>query len=370
MTSIRSLTVSLGERSYPIHAGPGLLDRGDLVVPQLAGSRALIVTTETVSGLGYAHRLQNAIAGDAACDCLVLPDGEAHKTLATCMKVYDHLLQQRHDRHTTLIAVGGGVVGDMTGFVAATYQRGVRFIQAPTTLLAQVDSSVGGKTGVNHPLGKNMIGAFHQPALVLADTDTLQSLPQRELAAGLAEVIKYGLVRDRDFFRWLEHAMDALIRGDTAALINAILVSCRIKADVVAADETEQGVRAILNLGHTFGHAIEAESGYGNWLHGEAVGAGMVMAAWLSRALDWLAEDELSRIVALVRRAGLPTAPPPGMTPEQFLERMAVDKKARGGRIRLVLQQGIGAATVTADFPPRLLRQTLEHFTAHGARTD
>ena len=313
---------------------------------------------------GYADQVQSALGGSDRCRIITLPDGEEHKNLVTCMNVYTHLLEARHDRKTTLIAVGGGVVGDLTGFVAATYQRGVDFIQVPTTLLAQVDSSVGGKTGVNHPLGKNMIGAFHQPRLVLADTDVLQTLPDRELSAGLAEVIKYGLIRDPDFFTWLEQHMDALLARDTTTLAEAILISCRVKADVVAADETEQGVRAILNLGHTFGHAIETASGYGNWLHGEAVGAGMAMAAWMSHELGWLDTAHHDRVIALIRRAGLPAEAPTGMTTERFMELMAVDKKAQDGRIRLVLQQGIGHAVVTDAFPPEVLSRTLARFTS------
>lgn len=359
---MQTLEVELGSRSYPIHIGPALLDRGELIRPLLRSGSTLIVTNETIAPL-YLERLQAALGGSIRQDVVILPDGEQHKQLSTCMQVYDRLLEQRHDRKTTLIALGGGVIGDLTGFVAATYQRGVDFIQIPTTLLAQVDSSVGGKTGVNHPLGKNMIGAFHQPRLVLADTETLATLPERELAAGLAEVIKYGLIRDAEFFAWLEINMEALLARETEALAHAIRVSCQIKAGVVAADETEQGVRAILNLGHTFGHAIETATGYSQWLHGEAVGTGMLMAAWMSIALGWLDEADYQRIERLIARAGLPLRPPAEMSAEQFLDLMAVDKKAEAGRLRLVLQQGIGDAVVTADFDPGALRHTLGHFT-------
>ncbi|MCP1676875.1 3-dehydroquinate synthase [Natronocella acetinitrilica] len=364
MNKTQTLMVELGDRSYPIVSGAGLLNDGERLRSHMRGERALIVTTETVARHGYADQVQSALGGSDRCRIITLPDGEEHKNLVTCMNVYTHLLEARHDRKTTLIAVGGGVVGDLTGFVAATYQRGVDFIQVPTTLLAQVDSSVGGKTGVNHPLGKNMIGAFHQPRLVLADTDVLQTLPDRELSAGLAEVIKYGLIRDPDFFTWLEQHMDALLARDTTTLAEAILISCRVKADVVAADETEQGMRAILNLGHTFGHAIETASGYGNWLHGEAVGAGMAMAAWMSHELGWLDTAHHDRVIALIRRAGLPVEAPTGMTTERFMELMAVDKKAQDGRIRLVLQQGIGHAVVTDAFSPEVLSRTLARFTS------
>ncbi len=359
---MQTLDVALGPRSYAIHIGSGLLNRGELLRPLLRSDSVLIVTNETIAPL-YLDTLQTGFGGSIRQDVVVLPDGEQHKQLLTCMRVYDRLLEARHDRKTTLIALGGGVVGDLTGFVAATYQRGVDFIQIPTTLLAQVDSSVGGKTGVNHPLGKNMIGAFHQPRLVLADTDTLLTLPERELAAGIAEVIKYGLIRDAAFFAWLEEHMDALTHRDTDALTQAIHVSCRVKANVVAEDETEQGVRAILNLGHTFGHAIETATGYSHWLHGEAVGTGMLMAAWMSRDLGWLSTDDYDRVERLIHRAGLPLRPPAEMTPTQFRQLMAVDKKAEAGRLRLVLQQGMGHAVVTSDFDPDALTRTLDHFT-------
>ncbi len=362
---MQTLNVDLGARGYPIHIGPGLIDQGELILSALRGDSALIVTNETIAPL-YLERLQESLGDQVRRDVVVLPDGEGHKNLVTCMTVYNRLLENRHDRKTTLIALGGGVVGDLTGFVAATYQRGVDFIQIPTTLLAQVDSSVGGKTGVNHPMGKNMIGAFHQPRLVLADTTTLDTLPKRELAAGIAEVIKYGLIRDAAFFDWLEEHMDALLAREADAMAHAIHVSCRTKADVVAADETEQGLRAILNLGHTFGHAIETATGYDSWLHGEAVGTGMLMAAWMAHAMGWLDTAGYERVEALIYRAGLPPRPPSTMTPEQFLDLMAVDKKAEGGRMRLVLQQGIGKAVVTGDFDSAALDSTLRHFTSAG----
>lgn len=354
---MRTLNLDLRERAYPIHIGPGLLARPELVVPHIPGARAAIVTNATVAPL-YLERVR---AGLVRYDpvVVVLPDGEQYKTLEVLGRIFDALLEARCDRQTTIIALGGGVVGDMAGFAAAVYQRGVPFIQMPTTLLAMVDSSVGGKTGVNHPLGKNMIGAFHQPRAVLIDTDTLATLPERELSAGLAEVIKYGLIRDPEFFAWLEDNMEALLARAPQALIEAIYRSCRNKAEVVAADERESGVRAILNLGHTFGHAIETGLGYGEWLHGEAVAAGMVMAADLSRRLGWLADAELQRIESLIRRARLPLRPPPALTPERLRELMSVDKKARAGKLRLVLLKRLGEAVVTDDFPPAALDETL-----------
>lgn len=357
----RRLDVQLGARSYPIVIGPGQLQQGELLRSWLPGRQALVVTNETVAPL-YLEPLQAGLEGIDT-DTLVLPDGEAHKTVTSCERVWNRLLERRFERSCTVIALGGGVVGDLAGFAAAAYQRGVAFVQIPTTLLAQVDSSVGGKTGVNHPLGKNMIGAFHQPLGVIADTRILDTLPAREMSAGVAEIIKYGLIRDAEFFAWLEDNMDALLRRDSAALAFAVERSCANKADVVAADEHEQGVRATLNLGHTFGHAIETATGYSSWLHGEAVGAGMAMAAHLSAAMGWLAAGEYDRVVHLLERAGLPAAPPESMTPERFLELMAVDKKTRDGRIRLVLQQGIGTAVVTDAVPADTLGATLRHFT-------
>ena len=355
---MKTLRVELGERSYPIHIGPGLLGDAGLLTPHITGRQVMVVSNETVAPL-YLDRLQAALA-DYEHDAVILPDGEEYKTLEMVNRVYDRLLERRFNRRCTLIALGGGVVGDMTGFAAATYQRGVNFIQVPTTLLAQVDSSVGGKTGVNHPLGKNMIGAFYQPSCVLADTDTLATLDDRQLAAGLAEVIKYGLIREPDFFVWLERNIEALNTRDTAALIEAIERSCACKAEVVAADEREGGLRAILNLGHTFGHAIETGMGYGSWLHGEAVGAGMYMAADLSRRQGWLNDADVERIRDLLVKARLPVQAPDAMTTDQFLDLMAVDKKVLDGGLRLVLLKAIGKAVVTGDFRTEYLRQTLD----------
>lgn len=355
---MQTLTVDLGERSYPIHIGPALLGQSERLLRHLAQKRVAIVTNTTVAPL-YLEKLSQALRA-AGVDVLpiVLPDGEAYKDWRTLNQIFDELLKHRAERKTTLIALGGGVVGDMTGFAAACYQRGVPFIQIPTTLLAQVDSSVGGKTGINHPLGKNMIGAFYQPKLVLADTDTLRTLPARELSAGLAEVIKYGLIWDAQFFSWLESNMSALRALEPDAVAHAIYRSCEIKAQVVAADERESGLRALLNLGHTFGHAIEAGMGYGNWLHGEAVGAGMVLAARLSALMGLIAEDELARIEALVAAAGLPVeAPALGMA--QYMSAMGIDKKVEDGRIRFVLLRCVGEAFVTADVTQDLLREIL-----------
>jgi 3-dehydroquinate synthase len=352
---MRTFRLDLGPRSYPIHIGRGLIDRADLIAPQPAG-RVAVVTNEKVAPF-YLDRVLRGLAHLAPVP-VVLPDGERHKTLAGLDPIFTTLLRERCDRDTMLVALGGGVVGDMTGFAAACYQRGVPFVQIPTTLLAQVDSSVGGKTGVNHPLGKNMIGAFHQPCSVVIDTATLGTLPDKELSAGLAEVIKYGLIRDAAFFDWIEDNVDRLLARDDEALAETIERSCRHKALVVAEDERETGARALLNLGHTFGHAIETGVGYGGWLHGEAVAAGMMMAADLSHRIGWISERDVSRIAGLLRRARLPVAPPP-IDPERFLELMAVDKKVRHGRMRLVLLKAIGQAVITDDVPPDALRQTL-----------
>jgi 3-dehydroquinate synthase len=354
---MQTLQVELGERSYPIYIGAGLLGRTDLLAPHIVGRQVAIVTNETVAPL-YLGTLKAALASYAVTP-IVLPDGEAFKTWETLQKIFDGLLGARHDRHTTVIALGGGVVGDMAGFAAACYQRGVNFIQAPTTLLSQVDSSVGGKTGINHPLGKNMVGAFYQPQAVLIDTASLATLPERELSAGLAEVIKYGLICDEPFLAWLEENMPALRALDQAALTAAIERSCAAKARVVGADERESGVRATLNLGHTFGHAIETQQGYGVWLHGEAVAAGTVMALEMSRRLGWISSVERDRAIRLFQAAGLPVAPPKEMTPEQFLEHMAVDKKVLDGRLRLVLLRRLGEAVVTSEFPREILNATL-----------
>jgi len=360
MAEQRVLEVDLGERSYPIYIGDGLLGRADFLRPHLRGSQVMVVSNETVAPL-YMEKLMPGLHGLQVAH-VVLPDGEQYKTLDVLDRIYTALLENRFDRSCTLVALGGGVVGDMTGFAAASYQRGVDFIQVPTTLLSQVDSSVGGKTGVNHPLGKNMIGAFHQPRAVIADTDTLDTLPDRELSAGMAEVIKYGLINDPDFFAWLETHMDALMQRDKGLLAEAIARSCADKAAIVAADEKEAGQRALLNLGHTFGHAIETGMGYGEWLHGEAVGAGMAMAAEMSLRLGWLGAQDRERIDALLRRAALPSQPPEGMGTQQFLDLMAVDKKVLGGKLRLVLLKGIGGALIADDFSPESLEATLEAF--------
>ena len=354
---MRTLVVDLGDRSYPIHIGPGLLARADLLTAQVAGRQVMVVSNETVAPL-YLEQVRAACAG-FQCETVVLPDGERYKDMDTLMRVFDALLRHRCDRRTTVVALGGGVVGDMAGFAAACYQRGVPFIQIPTTLLAQVDSSVGGKTGINHPLGKNMIGAFHQPRCVIADTDVLGTLPDRELRAGVAEVIKYGLIRDRELFLWLEEHIEEVLARDSEALIHVIERSCRNKAEVVAADEREGGVRALLNLGHTFGHAIETGMGYGDWLHGEAVAAGMCAAADLSTRLGWLPPQDRDRAIALIERAGLPVRLPAALSVDRFIELMAVDKKVEAGQLRLVLLEGIGAACVTARFDPQLLRQSI-----------
>ena len=354
---MRTLTVDLAERSYPIHIGAGILQDPELFRPHLASRKVAVVSNTTVAPL-YLDALRRTLS-DYELTEIILPDGEAYKDWPTLQQIFDALLEDRHDRKTTLIALGGGVTGDMTGFAAACYQRGVGFIQVPTTLLSQVDSSVGGKTGINHPLGKNMIGAFYQPRAVIIDTRTLQTLPARELAAGLAEVIKYGLICDEPFLCWLEQHISELNELEPAALTEAIERSCRAKARVVAEDEHESGIRAILNLGHTFGHAIETEMGYGNWLHGEAVATGTVMALYMSQQLGWLGKDQFCRAVALLKRARLPIVPPAEMGVAQFLKHMAVDKKALDGQIRLVLLGQTGQALVTADYPPVLLESVL-----------
>jgi 3-dehydroquinate synthase len=354
---MQTLTVDLGERSYPIHIGQGLLGEKALLAPHISGRQVLVVSNETVAPL-YLDPVLGLLTGHDV-TTVILPDGEQYKTMATLDTIYTALLEHRFNRGCTLVALGGGVVGDITGFAAASYQRGVAFIQIPTTLLAQVDSSVGGKTGVNHPLGKNMIGAFHQPRCVLIDTDTLDTLDDRQLAAGLAEVIKYGLIYDTDFFCWLEMNIHALKARDKQALAHAIGRSCAIKAEIVAADERESGTRALLNLGHTFGHAIETGTGYGTWLHGEAVAAGMVMAADLSARHGWLSQADVARTTALLHKAGLPVRAPAEMSEQRFLDLMAVDKKAVDSGLRLVLLKAIGTAVVTADYRPELLSATL-----------
>jgi len=354
---METLNVELGERSYPIFIGRGLLSQG-LMNPYIRGRQVMIVSNETVAPL-YLETLKASLDSAWKIDEVVLPDGEQFKDLDHLNLIFDGLLEKRHNRTTTLIALGGGVVGDMTGFAAAAYQRGVDFIQVPTTVLSQVDSSVGGKTGVNHPLGKNMIGAFHQPQAVVIDTDVLATLPERELAAGLAEVIKYGLIYDEAFLGWLEQNMDGLNAREPDVLAQAIYRSCEIKAEVVAQDEKESGIRALLNLGHTFGHAIEAHQGYGQWLHGEAVGAGTMMAADLSARLGWISQADLQRVKAVLLAANLPVTPPPEMDEAAFMDLMSVDKKVMDGQLRLVLLRQLGDAVVSADFETALLQQTL-----------
>lgn len=361
---MHSLHVDLGDRSYPILIGPGLLGNAAHFASAIRGRQVLVVTNETIAPL-YLEKLLASLQGFGKVDSVLLPDGEAFKTLDTLNRIFDTLLEKRHDRSTTIVALGGGVVGDMSGFAAACYQRGVDFVQVPTTLLSQVDSSVGGKTGVNHPLGKNMIGAFYQPQLVLIDIDTLTTLPDRELSAGLAEVIKYGMICDAPFFQWLEQNMDALLVRDPAALAYAVERSCADKAAVVAEDERESGRRAILNFGHTFGHAIEAVQGYGKWLHGEAVAAGMYMAAELSRLRGWISGEDVDRLRVLLSRANLPQQSPEDMTVDDYLRAMSVDKKVQDGKLRLVLLHAIGDAQIVADTPKERLIEALR---ACGAR--
>jgi 3-dehydroquinate synthase len=351
---VDTIVVALGDRSYPIHIGPELLTNTDLY--GLAAKQVLIVTNEVVAPL-YLQRVQTALRGHEV-DTVVLPDGERHKTLATFTTVIDRLIDGRFHRDCCLVALGGGVIGDLTGYVAASYQRGVDFVQIPTTLLAQVDSSVGGKTAVNHPRAKNMIGAFHQPIAVLADTLTLRSLPPRELAAGLAEVIKYGVIVDEAFFAWLESHIDDLRRLDAASLTYAIRRSCEIKAAIVAEDEREQGRRALLNLGHTFGHALEAIGHYERWLHGEAVGIGMALAARTSVALGWLGTSDCERIETLLTKAGLPTTAS-GIDPDEMLDHMRGDKKADRSGLKLILIRALGESVVTRAPAEDTLRAVL-----------
>ena len=362
---MQTLTVALGSRSYPIHIGAGLLARAELIVDRLPQKRAAIVTNTAVAPLYLAPLSRALEARGVAVVPITLPDGEAHKNWETLNRIFDALLEHRCERGTTLIALGGGVIGDLTGFAAAAYLRGVPFIQVPTTLLAQVDSAVGGKTAINHPLGKNMIGAFYQPLAVISDTDTLATLPPREYAAGLAEVIKYGLILDPSFFEWLEKNMSRLVKRETEPLTHAIERSCAIKAECVALDERESGVRALLNFGHTFGHAIETGTGYGTWLHGEAVGAGMGLAARLSQRLGLIGQEEVQRVDAILKAAGLPArAPDLGLA--RYLELMGHDKKVEGGRIRFVLLKRIGEAFVSADVPRAALADVLGATQAHA----
>jgi 3-dehydroquinate synthase len=362
---MRTVTVGLAERAYPIHIGKGLLTRADLFLPHLPQNKVSVVTNITVASL-YLERFSAGLRS-AGVEVLpvVLPDGEEHKNWQTLNSIFDALLSNRCERKSTIIALGGGVVGDLAGFAAASYQRGVPFIQVPTTLLAQVDSSVGGKTAINHPLGKNMIGAFYQPRMVLADTAILDTLPARELAAGLAEVIKYGLIMDLPFLEWLEANMDDLNRRDPSALAYAVTRSCENKAAVVGADERESGERALLNLGHTFGHAIEAGLGFGTWLHGEAVAAGTVLAARLSERMGLLTAKDVERIARLFVRAGLPIEAP-SLGQDRYLELMGHDKKVENGRLRLVLLKSLGKAFLTSDFDFLDLRAVLDGAVAHA----
>jgi len=355
---MQTLTVNLGERSYPIHIGPNLLGDPQWIAPHIHGQQVMVVTNETVAPL-YLEKCLASLTNFRT-ETVILPDGEQYKNLEVLNTIYDALLTHRFDRRCTLIALGGGVVGDMTGFAAASYQRGVNFIQIPTTLLSQVDSSVGGKTGVNHPLGKNMIGAFHQPQCVIADTDTLNTLDDRQLSAGIAEVIKYGLINDIEFIDWLETNMEKLLQRDREALTYAIKLSCKDKADIVAADEKESGQRALLNLGHTFGHAIETGMGYGEWLHGEGVAAGMVLAAELSCQLGWIDSAVVHRIKNLIDSANLPVTPPKKMNVQQFIGLMAVDKKVIDGRLRLILMKALGNAVIAEGVDSESIEMVLK----------
>lgn len=359
---MKTLTVDLGDRSYPIFIGENILGQADLVKPYVKGTQVLIVTNTTVAPL-YLEQCKQAFT-DFEVEAVILPDGEQYKNLEVLNQVFDALIGKRFDRSCTLVALGGGVIGDMTGFAAAAFQRGVNFIQIPTTLLSQVDSSVGGKTGVNHPLGKNMIGAFHQPQCVIIDTKTLNTLEDRELSAGLAEVIKYGLIGDMPFFEWLEKNLEAVMARQPQALAEAIERSCANKARIVALDEKESGMRALFNLGHTFGHAIEAGMGYGKWLHGEGVSAGTMQAVYMSQLMGQLDQADFDRIKAIFERAKLPVCPPSvnDMPNEKYLDLMAGDKKVQAGTIRLVLLKRIGEAYVTGDYPAELLQRTLSEW--------
>lgn len=357
MAVMKTLTVDLADRSYPIFIGESLISNPELYTPYIKGKQVMIVSNTTVAPL-YLDQVKSALT-QFDVDEVILPDGEEYKNLETLNLIFDALLSKRHNRTTTLIALGGGVIGDMTGFAASCYQRGVDFIQVPTTLLSQVDSSVGGKTAVNHPMGKNMIGAFYQPKAVIADISVLTTLPQRELSAGIAEVVKYGLICNQPFYQWLTDNMEALAAYDTKALATAIELSCLDKAKVVAQDEREGGIRAILNLGHTFGHAIETHQGYGVWLHGEAVAAGMVMAADMSWRLGHISIEEVQALQSLLKRAQLPCVPPREMSTQDFIDLMQVDKKVLDGQLRLVLLTAIGQAVVTSDFSAATLQQTL-----------
>ena len=357
---MKTLQVALGDRSYPIYIGSGLLNQAQLYTQHIKSKQVIVITNATIAPL-YLDQVLNNLR-DFKVETLILPDGEQFKTLDYVTQIFDKLLSCKFSRNATLIALGGGVIGDMGGFSAACYQRGIAFLQIPTTLLAQVDSSVGGKTGVNHPLGKNMIGAFYQPQCVIADADVLNTLNDRQLSAGLAEVIKYGLIRDIKFFEWLEQNIELLLARDKEALAFAIERSCLNKAEIVAEDETETGIRATLNLGHTFGHAIETGAGYGIYLHGEAVAIGTCQAADLSRRKGWLTDADVERIIALFKKANLPVTPPEQLDSDRFIDLMAVDKKNIDGKIRLILLTKIGVATLPVGIDTLLLEQTLKSY--------
>ncbi|MBT3195887.1 MAG: 3-dehydroquinate synthase [Candidatus Ruthia sp.] len=357
---MRTLKLNLSEKSYPIYIGQGLLSQGELLTKHISGKQVMIVTNTTVAPL-YLEKVKSLL-GDYQVSEVVLPDGEEHKTLDTVNLIFSALLEARFDRSCTLIALGGGVVGDMTGFAAASYQRGVSFIQIPTTLLSQVDSSVGGKTGVNHVLGKNMIGAFYQPKCVVIDVDTLDTLEDREYSAGMAEIIKYGLLGNIDFLHYLQNNIDGLMSRDKSMIIESVYRSCEDKADIVAQDELEAGKRALLNLGHTFGHAIENTLGYGNYLHGEAISVGMLMAAKLSQLEDQLSANEVGEIQHLLEKSNLPISISGKITASDFMAAMSVDKKVIDGNIRLILLKKLGDAFICDDYQSQLLDQVINEF--------
>jgi len=355
---MHKVNVNLGDQSYPILIGSNLLGDSSLINPYLGKGKLVVVTNEVVAPL-YLEAVKSMLGGRCAGE-IILPDGEQHKNLEVISEIYDYLLRNKFDRHTTLLALGGGVIGDITGFAAATYQRGIGYIQIPTTLLAHVDSSVGGKTGVNHSLGKNMIGAFYQPRCVLADIRVLDSLPEREIKAGLAEVVKYGLIRNAKFFDWLAENSKPISGLDDAYLVRVIKTCCEMKAGIVAQDEKEIGIRALLNLGHTFGHAIETAAGYGTWLHGETVAMGIVMAADLSRRLGWLDVSSAQRVrTVLEKNFGMPVVPPADISVDQYLDLMSSDKKVEQGEIRFILLKDIGSAVVEGNIAIETLRSTL-----------
>ena len=354
---MKTININLEKRSYPIYVGEGLLENYGLLKKHISNKKVAIITNDKIAPL-YLEKISNTLSVEKEIIPIILPDGEVFKNFETLNLIYDTLLKNKANRQITLIALGGGVIGDITGFAAATFMRGVDFIQIPSTLLSQVDSSVGGKTGINHPLGKNMIGAFYQPKCVIADINLLETLPDKELSAGLAEVIKYGLIRDSSFFEWLENNVEGIIKRDSQLLIEAVVRSCQNKVDIVESDEFESGIRAILNLGHTFGHAIETATGYGKWLHGEAIAIGMVMAAYLSEQMGWLTKEENQRIKSLIVDANLPINPPE-ISKQEFLDLMQLDKKTKEDQINLVLQQGIGKAILTSDYDIEKLHNTL-----------